>query len=174
MACVASTCRRQFGWSASSAAISGIGWMVPSSLSTAQMATSTVSGRSNSRTSSGSTVPSRPMESGSISQPRSCRAVRLPLTEECSSGVEMICLPICRDACAMPLMARLFASVAPEVKMTSAGDAPVSAAICSVTRAISSRAALPAACTEFGLAGKRRSISQNRSSTAGSAGAWAA
>ena len=44
-----------------------------------------------------------------------CKADSDAPTEECSSWVEMMCLPMCRDAWAMPLRARLFASLAPEV-----------------------------------------------------------
>lgn len=55
------------------------------------------------------------MSTRSISYPCSCRAVRLPLTEECSSGVEMMCLPWWRSSRAMLLMAKLLASLAPDV-----------------------------------------------------------
>ena len=37
-------------------------------------------------------VPSRWMSTRSISQPCSCKAVGVPLTEECSSGTEMMSL----------------------------------------------------------------------------------
>ena len=43
------------------------------------------------------------------------QGVSVPLTEECSSGVEMICLPTWRESRASPLSAKLLDSLAPEV-----------------------------------------------------------
>ena len=43
------------------------------------------------------------------------QAVKVPLTEECSNGVEMMCLPTWRDNRARPLSAKLLDSLAPEV-----------------------------------------------------------
>ena len=150
-ACVASTCSRQSGACLTISAISASGCTVPNSLSTAHTATMTVSFRISSRKCSKSTLPSRSMSTKSISYPRSCKAVKVPLTEECSSAVEMMCFPTWRLARAMPLRARLFASLAPEVKISSSGCTPNSCAVCAKISSMRACAARPAAWVELAL-----------------------
>ena len=59
--------------------------------------------------------PSPPISARSISQPCSRRKSSAALTEGCSRGVEMMCLPTFCLASAIPFTAVLFASLAPEV-----------------------------------------------------------
>ncbi len=76
---------------------------------------------------------------------------------------------------AAPLMARLLDSVAPEVKTTSRGSAPISSATCSRAASTAASAARPIACSTLpGLAKLPSHQGRMAASTRGSGGvvAW--
>src|SRR3972149_5865021 len=119
--------------------ISPIGSIVPISALACITETSTVSGRMARRTSSGSTFPSLSAERVVTSYPRFRRGGGALNTEKGSTSATTTGSPFFARAAAAPFIARLFASVEPEVKTISCG-------LALTKRATSARAASPA-CT---------------------------
>ncbi|MCY1548090.1 hypothetical protein D9M68_841780 [compost metagenome] len=69
----------------------------------------------------------------------------LSSTALCSVATVIRCLPLPRWKCAVPLMARLLDSVAPEVQTISRGSALISEHTCSRASSTASSAAQPKA-----------------------------
>ncbi|GBC80843.1 hypothetical protein HRbin09_02093 [bacterium HR09] len=105
--------------------------MVPISLFTSITETKSVSSVRAWTTASGSTTPLFPTGTRVTVNPSLCRLSQASRTAGCSMAVVTICR--FRLLRASPLMAKLLASVAPEVNTSSSGFAPKSLA--SVVRA---------------------------------------
>ena len=123
-------------------AASATGWMVPSSLFTSIMDTSTVSGRRAAVRSSMEIWPVLSGLSQVTSYPSRSRALQGSSTAACSKAVVMICFPFRLPSSTAPRMAQLSPSVPQEVKKISSGAQPRAAATwprCSFSRLAASR-----------------------------------
>ena len=110
--------------------ISAMGRTEPISLLAYIMVTKAVSSRIASATCWAVTVPSSPTGRSSTSNPSSSNFFRVCRTAWCSKVVETMCHFPFRAPCrAVERMAWLSASLPPEVKMISLGEAPMQAAI---------------------------------------------
>ena len=128
----------------------------PSSLFAVMTLTSTVSYRTAASTSSTSTLPSgRGATTSRWQSPRSANHRAAASTAGCSTAVVTTCGVVrraSRAAHTIPLMARLSASVPPEVNTTSWGLQCSAPATCSRASSTTVRASWPAACGADALA----------------------
>ena len=92
--------------------------------------------------------PCRLVAGNNCARPSLRRASRFigSRTALCSEAAVTRCLPRRIEAWATPLMARLFDSVAPDVKMISRASAPMARATCSRARSRASAASQPNRC----------------------------
>ena len=137
------------------APISASGWTVPISLFAAMTETRMVSGVIAARSSSRSMKPSRSTPSHVTRQPSLFSRLNESSTDLCSVTTEIRWLPRSRSDCAVPLIARLFDSVAPLVKQISFEPAPMSSATCSRAASTAFCASQPYACCLLAALPKR-------------------
>ena len=157
-ACAASVCRvAPAAWTRP--AIAGRSCSTPVSLCAAITLTSSVGACASAASSvSSASSPSAPTGRTTTSKPSARSARALSSTQGCSVATVTIrrrdASPSERSAWrARPLIARLLASVAPEVKTISRGSAPSRAATCPRASSTASAARRPPACAELcGLA----------------------
>ena len=163
--------------SAHRAAISAIGWTVPTSLLAHITATSAVWpgwAANSARIWSTSTRPTSSTSSHTTSAP-SCSPSQCTGSRTAWCSMREASTRRRAGSCAVrdhqsPLTARLSASVPPAVKITSLGVTPSAAAIVSRDSSTRRRAARPGSVQRGGVAGVRRA---HRSSPRGHSPAWA-
>ena len=148
------------------------GWITPISLLTSITASSAARSSSSAATRAGSSSPSRPTGSSTASNPSSPSASTVSRTAECSvstASTRMRRGSARRAFRAVPCIAMLSASVAPEVKRRRPPSGIVAA---TRSRATSTAAAAvrPGRCALWGLAKRSRSQGVIASKTSGASG----
>jgi hypothetical protein len=152
-------------------AMSVRGCMVPISVHAAPIDTRVVSGRRARRTSSGLTRPSPSTGNTVTAAPVFSRSRQALSTEICSTADVITCRAPAPARMATPRMARLLASVAPEVKMTPVPDPPTRRATLARAASSDSRASEPSECGAEGLPMPASRKGRITASTRGSTGA---
>ena len=124
----------------------GHGLIVPTSLLAAMTETRTVRSVSAASMASADTIPHASGATTVRSQPSRASRLSGSSTALCSVAAVTRWFPFRLRAGSTPLIARLLASVAPEVKTISLGSAPIKAATCSRARSTASAASQPNRC----------------------------
>lgn len=151
-------------------AIREMGWTVPISLLAHPTDTRTVSSVIRERSLSGSMRPNWSGGTLVTRKPDFSRNLPMLCSEMCSTSEMITWAPSRLARLAYPMRARLFDSVAPDVKMTSSGCAPMNAATPARPSSNTAVARSPTVCSEAGLPKRSVKYGSIASTTRGSTG----
>jgi hypothetical protein len=149
--------------------ISSIGWSTPVSLFECITETSAVSASTAPATSPAINRPEPSTRARVTRQPRRSSHAQGSAVAGCSI-VDVITCRRSGRASTTPRIARLFASVPPEVNKISSASAPIAAATLARASSTAARARRPHACALDGLPNPSRNQGSIASSTSGSTG----